>query len=123
MITQKIRRLRELRNYRQEYMAEQLGISQNAYSRLETGETKLDVERLRKIAEVLEVGVEDLFNPEALVFNTHNQQGSNGLHVEHHQTGISEEALRLITERYEAHLAELRAINERLLRVVERMGV
>jgi transcriptional regulator with XRE-family HTH domain len=56
MITQKIRRLRELRNYRQEYMAEQLGISQNAYSRLENGETKLDVERLRKIAEVLEVG-------------------------------------------------------------------
>jgi hypothetical protein len=31
--------------------------------------------------------------------------------------------LRLITERYEAHLNELRAINERLLRVVERMGV
>jgi transcriptional regulator with XRE-family HTH domain len=122
MITQTIRRLRVLRNYRQDYMAEQLGISQNAYSRLENGETKLDVERLRKIAEVLEVGVEDLFNPEALVFNTHNQQGSNGLPVEHNQMGISEEALRLITERYEAQLAELRAINERLLKVVERSG-
>jgi hypothetical protein len=34
---------------------------------------------------------------------------SSRLHVEHHQSGISEEALRLITERYEAQLAELRA--------------
>jgi hypothetical protein len=42
--------------------------------------------------------------------------------VEHHQSGISEEVLRLITERYEAQLAELRAINERLLKVVERLG-
>ncbi|MEX1132326.1 MAG: helix-turn-helix domain-containing protein [Flavobacteriales bacterium] len=123
MITQKIRRLRELRNYSQEYMAAQLGISQNAYSRMENGETKLDVERLRKVAELLEVGVEELLNPEALVFNTHNQHGSNGLRVEHHQSGISEEALRLITERYEAQLVDLRAMNDRLLKVVERLGV
>jgi hypothetical protein len=34
-----------------------------------------------------------------------------------------QEAPALITERYEAQLADLRAINERLLRVVERMGV
>ncbi len=122
MVVQKIRRLRTLRNYSQEYMAEQLGISQNAYSRLEGGETKLDVDRLRKIAEVLEVAPEDLLNPEALVFNMHATSGANGYHVVQNQTGIPEEALKLIAERYEAQLTELRAMNERLMLVVEKLG-
>lgn len=103
-------------------MAEPLGISQNAYSRLENGETKLDVDRLRKIAEVLEVAPEDLLNPEALVFNMHATSGANGYHVVQNQTGITEEALKLIAERYEAQLTELRSMNERLLLVVEKLG-
>jgi hypothetical protein len=54
-------------------------------------------------------------------FHSVSQYASRSLHVEHHQSGISEEVLRLIIERYEAQLAELRAINERLLKVVERL--
>ncbi|MCY4779870.1 helix-turn-helix transcriptional regulator [Sphingobacterium sp. UT-1RO-CII-1] len=41
----------------QEYMAEQLGISQNVYSRIERGTVKLDIERLHQIAVILDINV------------------------------------------------------------------
>lgn len=49
-----IRKAREYRNYTQEYLAYKLSISQNAYSKIELGHTKLTVDRLFQIAEVLE---------------------------------------------------------------------
>jgi transcriptional regulator with XRE-family HTH domain len=51
----KIKKLRESRKYSQEYVAEALGISQNAYSKIENEQTKLTTERLSKLAEILEV--------------------------------------------------------------------
>ena len=47
----KIKKLRELRNFSQEYMADQLGLSQSAYSKLETDQTELTYNRLSKIAD------------------------------------------------------------------------
>ena len=49
-----IRKIREHRNYTQEYLAAKLRISQNAYSKIELGYTKITVERLFQIAEILE---------------------------------------------------------------------
>ena len=57
-----IRRVREVRRYSQEYMANQLGMSQNNYSRIEKDEVKIDVERLRKIAEILQVDCQSIIN-------------------------------------------------------------
>lgn len=50
-----IRKIREHRNYTQEYLAAKLHISQNAYSKIELGYTRITVERLFQIAEVLGV--------------------------------------------------------------------
>jgi transcriptional regulator with XRE-family HTH domain len=57
-----IRSKREYRNYTQEYLAAKLRISQNAYSKIELGYTKITVERLFQIAEVLEFSVAELIN-------------------------------------------------------------
>ncbi|MFI5158114.1 MAG: helix-turn-helix domain-containing protein [Sphingobacteriales bacterium] len=57
-----IRSKREYRNYTQEYLAAKLAISQNAYSKIELGYTKITVERLFQIAEVLEFEVADLID-------------------------------------------------------------
>ena len=46
----RIRRLRELVGHTQDEVADQLGITQAAYSRLENGRTRLDFERLEQIA-------------------------------------------------------------------------
>lgn len=53
-ISIKIRRLREFRNYSQDYLAESLNVSQQTYSRLERQASKMTLQRLQKIAEILE---------------------------------------------------------------------
>lgn len=60
-----IRKKREERNYTQEYLAYKLNISQNAYSKIELGYTKITVERLFQIAEVLEMDAAELLDAES----------------------------------------------------------
>ncbi len=58
-ITGKIRLRREHLNYTQAYVAGKLGISQNAYSKIESGQTNFSVKRLYEIVQVLEASVVD----------------------------------------------------------------
>lgn len=55
-----IRKIREFRNYTQDYLAAKLGISQNAYSKIELGYSKLTLERVFQIAIILEVEVMEI---------------------------------------------------------------
>ena len=55
-----IRNKREELNYTQEYLAAKLSISQNAYSKIELGYTKITVERLFQIAEILDTDLIEL---------------------------------------------------------------
>lgn len=52
-----IRKIREYRDYTQDYLAAKLKISQNAYSKIELGYSKLTIDRLFQIAAILEVEV------------------------------------------------------------------
>jgi transcriptional regulator with XRE-family HTH domain len=65
-IAANIRNKREYRNYTQEYLAAKLEISQNAYSKIELGYTKITVERLFQISEVLGFDITDLIDVEPL---------------------------------------------------------
>ena len=64
-----IRKVREYRNYTQDYLALKLGISQNAYSKIELAYTRITLERLIHIAQILEVDSIDLLcsNSEDLI--------------------------------------------------------
>jgi transcriptional regulator with XRE-family HTH domain len=64
-----IRKIREFRSYTQEYLAMKLGISQNAYSKIELAYTRITLERLIQIAEILEIDSVDLMtsNTEDLI--------------------------------------------------------
>lgn len=55
LIVRAIRQRRESLNYSQEYMAAKMAIGQNAYSKIELGSSKLTVERLLDICELLEL--------------------------------------------------------------------
>ena len=57
-----IRRIRGFRNYTQDYLAAKLGISQNAYSKLELGYSKLTLERLFNISTILDVELMQILN-------------------------------------------------------------
>lgn len=68
----KIKKYREMKNYTQEYMADKLNISQNTYSKIESGGIKLTVDRLKQIADILETPLEEIIHGENQVYNFHN---------------------------------------------------
>ncbi|TDO99140.1 helix-turn-helix transcriptional regulator [Flavobacterium sp. 245] len=73
-IKNKIKSIRELKNYTQEYMAEQLGVTQAGYSKIEKGKTVLSFEKLVEIARILEVSVEDIISFDSeRYFNSFNK--------------------------------------------------
>ena len=57
-----VKKTRHEKNYCQDYIAKKIGISQKAYSKIENNETKLNVDTLTRIAEILEVDVASFFN-------------------------------------------------------------
>ncbi len=75
----KIKQIRELKNFTQEYVAQKLGLSTRAYSKIETGETQLTINRLNEISKVLEMNpVEVLGFDDKKIFNITNSTGNNG---------------------------------------------
>ncbi|MCF2873937.1 MULTISPECIES: helix-turn-helix domain-containing protein [unclassified Tenacibaculum] len=61
IITENIRLERLRKGISQDKMANLLQISQNAYSKIESGKTTLTIIRLHQIAKVLEISFEKLF--------------------------------------------------------------
>ena len=59
-IGSKLKRLREMKNLKQEDIAKKLNISKQAYSKIERDETKLDVDRIIDLSEIFEVSPEEL---------------------------------------------------------------
>lgn len=77
-IKSKIKSIRELKNYTQEYMADQLGVTQAGYSKIEKGKTILSYEKLVEIARILEVSVEDVISFDSQrYFNSFNKVRGN----------------------------------------------
>jgi len=69
-----IRTIRKHKGFSHEAMAISLGISQAAYTKIEQGDTKLTIDRLQKIAEILDVKLGDLleFEPQSFHQEIHN---------------------------------------------------
>lgn len=73
-----IKRRRELKGLRQQDMADKLSMSLRSYQSLESGETKLDIERLGRIAEVLETNIEELLRQEGYYIHQEVKDGGHG---------------------------------------------
>jgi len=101
VLGQKIKKLRELKNLTQDYMAQQLGVTQSAYSKIESNEVEITYTKLEQIAKILELRPEDIttFN-EHLVFNVMHNTTGNGMVVNH--ASLTEKQL------YEDHINQLK---------------
>lgn len=79
----KIRKVRELKDFSQGFVADKLLVSQSTYSDIENGKQLVSKEKLEKIAEVLGVTTEMLENfSDQVVFNSCSQSGvSNTYHI------------------------------------------
>lgn len=63
VICYKIKELRKKNGLSQATVAEAINISQNSYSLLESGKTKIDVERLIILAKLYNISVDYFFTP------------------------------------------------------------
>ena len=120
----KVRGVRELRGMKQETMAEKLGTSQQAVSKLEQSE-HIEDETLERIAGVLDVSVETIknFNEDAIVYNIQNNyeganQSASGLqNVQYYHCNFNPvdkwvEAVEKIEKLYEELLKKQEALTE-----------
>ena len=90
----KIRKLRELKDYTQAYMAESLNISQSQYARIENNQVDISFTRLQQVAKLLDVELKQLLSLDVLqYFNqvSHSQIGS-GQYID--QRGNAQDDLR-----------------------------
>ncbi len=73
-IGEKIKKVRKLGNFTQNYVAEKLQMTQAGYSKIELGVVDLPYSRLEQIAKVLNMKVEDIisFDEESLMTNQLN---------------------------------------------------
>ena len=112
---QKIKKLRELKNFTQSHIASELGITQSAYSKMEQGETEVSYSKLSKIAEVLGMAPEEImtFN-EQMIFNVMHNQTGNGFVV---NKGFTENERKL----YEDQIAQLKEEVSYLKKVLDKL--
>lgn len=75
-IISKITQYRNRRGYTYENMADELELTPAAYRKIETGETKLTVERLFRISAILETPIEEFLSVDknAFVQNNYNNE-------------------------------------------------
>lgn len=59
---EKIRQMREERDWSQEQLAAQLNLSPNGYAKIERGETRLTLSRLEQLAEVFGIDIFELIH-------------------------------------------------------------
>lgn len=59
-VNEKIRKIRELKDWSQEQMAEKMSMSLNGYAKIERGETKLHLDKLEQIAQILDIDIVEL---------------------------------------------------------------
>ncbi|MWB93257.1 helix-turn-helix domain-containing protein [Flavobacterium sp. GA093] len=116
-IKNKIKSIRELKNYTQEYMAKQLGVTQAGYSKIEKGITILSYEKLTAIAEILEVSVEDIisFDRQRYFNSFNNVKGNNNGSVL-----INSDNTATLKKLYEDKIKLLEKLLERTERELER---
>ncbi|EOZ91935.1 hypothetical protein A33Q_4028 [Indibacter alkaliphilus LW1] len=101
---QKIMRiLRESRDYSQEYVANVLNINQKTYSNLESGKTKLTLDRIQQLSEFYHVKPDYFLSDELPVinYNTGPKSNSNSGYIHNYINDQSTESLyeRIISEK------------------------
>ena len=75
LLRENIRKVRELRNYTQEYMADQMGLSISGYGKIERSDSDISLSRITQIAAILNVSRAKLleFNSEEILKEVQNE--------------------------------------------------
>lgn len=117
----KLRMLREMNNYTQEYVAQVLDISPNTYSLLEKGQSAITINRMEKLAELYQLDLGDLLRLSDQTIIHHITSQSSGIcseNVNIHNTGLAEDE----RNSYKETIARLEAQNDKLMALLEKLS-
>ena len=98
----KIKHVRELRNYTQEFMDDMLQISQSTYARYEKESGDLTISKLQKIVDILEVKIEDLINfNDQFIFNIARKSTTGYIvnHINENEKKLYEDKIKLLEDK------------------------
>lgn len=103
-----IRKFREQKQWSQEYMAEQLGLSKNGYAKIERGESRPSLDRLEQITAVFGIGMTDLFSDEhqSICLISENSQHSSNYYHSDNALILENEKLKLALTHKDELLAQ-----------------
>jgi transcriptional regulator with XRE-family HTH domain len=112
-IHSKIKKIRMQSGITQQETADKLHMHLNTWQKIENGVTKLDIDRLKDIAEIFETSVEELINvDDNVTVNSHNEIGGDN-----NGTGAGAAAVGYIKEVIVNNCSENeRELYERMLR-------
>ncbi len=104
-----IRELREINNWSQEYVAERMHMTKNGYAKIERGESSINMERLKQLADIFEIDVVKLMESDnkgviCLIGDNSNSKNSNCYSTPDNEI----EKLNLVIEHKEELLAQAR---------------
>ncbi len=75
IVAPKIKKIREIKGFSQEFMAKELGMSQSSYSRIEKDDNELNFKRLTEISKIFDIKPLDIINfDDKNVFNNTNNE-------------------------------------------------
>lgn len=94
-VQEKIRTMREAKNWSQEEMAEKLNMSVSGYSKIERGETNPHISKLEQIAQILGIDLIELISFGEKHVYLVNGDGNNGCNVIGSSTEIAFEIQKL----------------------------
>lgn len=107
-----IRKVREIKNFNQNYVADKLKVSQSYYSEIENDKADLSKERFYKIAQALEVDPEIILRfDDQVVFNFCSQSGQHNTYNIQQEKALNKAHEKLILS-LESQIIELKEVIE-----------
>jgi transcriptional regulator with XRE-family HTH domain len=104
-IGSKLRTLRKIHGFKQEYVGNQLGLSQTGYSKIEVGEVEVSITHLQKLAELYKTTPEKLLNTEGMMVSIETVNNNDqGIVVNHGPINHNHDQLNLRLQTLEAKL-------------------
>lgn len=121
-ISEKIKNLRVTNNFTQEYVANELDISQSTYSSLESGRSKLTIDRAEKLGELYKVDPSIFFSKNTIHLNAGKGSISNSgtINIENFSTSLNDTHC---TENLCSMLrSSLNEVDERTIEILEKIN-
>ena len=112
-IGQKVRRIREEKQWTQEFIANKLEISQNTYSKIESWSIKLTIDRISELSKILDVPIEDMLSDDTKTFHLNNN------HIEKFYIENLQEENKGLVQSLKDQVKYLQEENQRLLKLIE----